>query len=166
MKTKWLILVAAALVLVSGTAVKPAIAYFTDTISTEGKIELKLGDSEIPPMEDKVENMIKKISISNTGDYELLVRAKALYPDNCTVTLVDSEGWSDGGDGYYYYSDIVSPGEKTNQLLLQINSEAEESFNVIIVQEGAKVIYDEDGSYTGDWDAKISSQIDEKVDRR
>ena len=163
MKTKGLILVAAAVILLSGVAVKPAIAYFTDTFWTEGKIELNLGDGHLPEMDDTVENMIKKVSIKNTGDYEVLVRAKAIYPDTCTVELVDSTGWTEGDDGYYYYSEIVNPGETTEQLKLQITTEATGSFNVIIIQEATKVIYTEDGEATGDWNSAIATQTSDTL---
>ncbi len=161
MKTKRLILVAAALILISGFAVKPAIAYFTDTDTANGVIELTLGDGKLPEMEDKVEHMIKTISISNTGDYDVLIRAKAIYPDSCTVTLQESTGWTKDGD-YYYYKDVISPTGNTEPLNLKIDYEGtDDSFNVIIIQEAAKAIYDDDGNATADWSSAIISSSDE-----
>lgn len=157
---KRLVLIAMALILISGIAVKPAIAYFTDTVSTEGMLEVKLGDSELTPMEDNVENMIKTIAITNTGDYDVFVRAAAIIPDGITVTMQDSSGWTKGGDGYYYYSSIVAVGETTSKLNLKIDNGELTDFNVVIVQEATKVEYDEAGNPVADWDSAVSTQTD------
>jgi hypothetical protein len=171
MKRKWLILIAATLMIISSVAIKPAMAYFTDTVSTEKKLELKIGDGKLIPMKDTVENMIKKVSISNTGEYPVMVRAKALNPDNIGVEMAASDGWhigdpENGEDPkYYYYDAIVNPEESTNQLNLQISADetVTEGFNVIIIQEAAKVIYDTDGNAVGDWAAAISTQTTQEV---
>lgn len=154
---KQFVLLAATLILISTVAVKPAIAYFTDTVTTEGKILLNLGDGKLDKMDDIVENMVKKISIKNTGDYEVFVRAKAIYPDSVSITLEDSGDWSPGNDGYYYYYDVVNPDDSTSQLKLKISNSEYADFNVIIVQEATQVLYDENGNETADWDRAVSS---------
>lgn len=158
MKRKWCLVVAAAIMLISVNAVKPAMAYFTDSVATEGKIQLKLGNS-IPKIDENVENMTKKITITNTGDYDIFVRAKALAPESCTITLTETEGWSKGDDGYYYYSKPLAPKAATeSQLILGINNSLSGSFNVIIVQEATKVLYDQDGKAYADWDAVVATE--------
>lgn len=158
MKVNRLILVAAAIALIGGLAVKPAIAYFTDTATVSKTIPISLGDVELPEMDDDVNHMIKTIAISNTGDYDIFVRAKALYPDTCTITKQTSTNWSDLDGGYYYYSEILKPGEKTEDLNLKIDFDGTGDFNVIIVQEATKVIYDDDGNVTADWANAISNE--------
>lgn len=153
-----LLIAAAAVLIIGSISVKPAIAFFTGTCLAEGKIELTLGDGRLDPMDDTVENMVKKISIKNTGEYDILVRAKAFAPDNVTVTMEDSTGWSES-DGYYYYSEIVGPNESSDKLNLKIKASGEENFNVIIIQEATKVLYDEAGKPYGDWNAAISTQL-------
>lgn len=159
MKVNRLILVAAAIALIGGLAVKPAIAYFTDTATVSKTIPISIGDVELPEMDDDVNHMIKTIAISNTGDYDIFVRAKALYPDTCIIEKQTSTNWSDLDGGYYYYSEILKPGEKTEDLNLKIDFDGSTSdFNVIIIQEATKVLYDEDGNAYADWDAAISNE--------
>ena len=160
MKTKLLFIIAAIALVISTVAVKPAMAFFTDTIQTQGGFKISVGDGT-PEIDEKVEDLTKKITIKNTGDYPIFVRAKAIYPDNCTVTLTVTEGWSDGGDGYYYYANPIAPGESTpvdTPLTLAITRKAGDTgtFNVIIVQEATKVAYDENGNVI--WDAVAISQ--------
>ena len=160
MKVNRLILVAAALALIGSLAVKPAIAYFTDTATVSKTIPISIGDVELQEMDDDVNHMIKTIAISNTGEYDIFVRAKALYPDTCTITKQTSTNWSDLDGGYYYYSEILKPGEKTEDLNLKIDFDGSTSdFNVIIIQEAARVIYDEAGNPSGDWGNKVSTEI-------
>ena len=160
MKTKWLFLAAAITLIISAVAVKPTMAYFTDTTKAEGGFQIKIGDGD-PEIHEEVSGMTKKITIKNTGDYPIFVRAKAIYPDDCKVTFEPTGGWSDGGDGYYYYDNPVAPKESTPEdtpLTLKI-SRAETStgdFNVIIVQEATRVSYDENGKV--DWDSAVKSQ--------
>ena len=83
----------------------------------------------------------------NTGDYDCYVRVKALagskYQDGLQYS--DSDGkWTPGEDGYYYYSDPIAPGESTSVLDIRIDSkESDASFNVVVVQESTKVLYNE-----------------------
>lgn len=160
MKNKRIILVAAIALMICSVAVKPAMAYFTATTDVEGGFIVSIGDG-IPEIKEKVEDMTKKITIKNVGDYSIFVRAKAIYPDDVNITFEATDGWSDGGDGYYYYRDPIAPGESTPEetpLTLKITREedATGNFNVIIVQEAVKVMYDKDGNV--DWKGAVSSQ--------
>ena len=157
---KRLVLIAMALILISGIAIKPAVAYFTDTVSAEGMLELKVGDGELDKMDDSVENMVKKIAITNTGEFDVFVRAGVIAPDGVTVTMEASDGWTKGEDGYYYYSPVVAIGETSGKLNLKVDGGELTDFNVIIVQEATKVIYDEAGNATFDWNSAIQSQTD------
>ena len=162
MRRKWLILAAFAAVTLSIVAVTPSIAYFTDTVQTEGKIEVKLGDGK-PEIDENVKNMTKYVTIKNTGDYDIFVRAKAIYPDTCTVTLENKAGWKSGNnDGYYYYDEPVAPGASTeSELTLKIENSSELDFNVVIVQEATKVVYDEDGNpKPADWTNPLTTQTE------
>ena len=160
MKRGRLLLVAAALTLIVSVAVKPAIAYFTDTVTVSKTVELSLGDGTVDEMDDDVEHMIKTISIKNTGEYDIYVRAKAIYPEKCTVTYQTSTNWTDLDGGYYYYENILKPGEKTDDLHLKIEYTGETHFNVIIIQEATKVIYDADGNPKADWSSKITEETE------
>lgn len=159
MKTRWLYTIAAALIIISCSAVKPAIAYFTDTISKDGKILVTLGDGELDEIDENVTAMVKRISIKNTGAYDVFVRAKAIFPAGIEVEKEESTGWGDLTDGYYYYDEIVSPGESTERLNLKITSSIDDDFNVIIIQEATKVLYDADGNPYADWNNAITAQL-------
>ncbi len=159
MKNRWLAITAASLVLICTVAVKPAIAYFTDTISAEIKRPVILGDSKLPEIDEDVENMIKKITIQNTGEYDILVRAKAIFPSTVTISMEESTGWSAAEDGYYYYDEILIPGQASEKLNLKIEHTGDDDFNVIIVQEATKVLYTEEGTPYGDWNSAISVQL-------
>ena len=158
MMRKGLAIIAAGLLLIAATAVKPAIAYFTDTTTVEGKLLINLGDGELEELEEDVDGFVKKITITNTGDEPVLVRAKAIYPSGVTLKMVDSTDWSEGTD-YYNYSLVLQPGESTTQLNLKVAFDDPKDFNVIIIQEAARVIYDEAGNPSGDWDNKVSTEI-------
>ncbi len=159
MKRKWLYLIAAAAIVLSMTAVKPAIAYFTDTMTAEGTIPIKITDSTTK-IKEKVSEMTKHVVISNTGDYDIFVRAKAIAPDSCTITPTLNEGWSKGDGEYYYYNKPLAPGEETaTELELKISNDSNLDFNVVVVQEAVKALYNADGSAQPiDWSTgKIST---------
>ena len=147
---KSLCLAAAALTLTAGTAM----AYFTTYTEASGGVTLNMGFSETIPKED-FSNWTKHVSVENTGDYDCYVRVKALagskYQDGLQYS--DSDGkWTPGEDGYYYYSDPIAPGESTSVLDIRIDSkESDASFNVVVVQESTKVLYNENNEPYADW---------------
>ena len=159
MKTRWLCTIAAALIIISCCAVKPAMAFFTDTISKDGKFLVTLGDGHLDEIDEDVTAMVKRIAIKNTGDYDVFVRAKAIFPAGIGVEKEESTGWGDLTDGYYYYDEIISPGESTERLNLKITTSVDDDFNVIIIQEATKVLYDEDGNPYADWNSAVATQL-------
>lgn len=151
---KSLCLAAAALTLTAGISAGTAMAYFTTYTEASGGVTLNMGFSETIPKED-FSNWTKHVSVENTGDYDCYVRVKALagskYQDGLQYS--DSDGkWTPGEDGYYYYSDLIAPGESTSVLDIQIDSkESDASFNVVVVQESTKVLYNENNEPYADW---------------
>ena len=147
-------LAAAALTLTAGISAGPAMAYFTTYTEASGGVTLNMGFSETIPKED-FSNWTKHVSVENTGDYDCYVRVKALagskYQDGLQYS--DSDGkWTPGEDGYYYYSDPIAPGESTSVLDIRIDSkESDASFNVVVVQESTKVLYNENNEPYADW---------------
>lgn len=155
---KTLGLAGAALFLTAGLSVGSAMAYFTTYTQVSGGVSLSLGTTSTIP-EETVEDWTKHVTIENTGDIDCFVRVRAFAGSQYQDSLVYSgENWSLAADGYYYYSEILSPGETSGELLIAIdNMESNQSFNVIVVQESAPVIYDGDGNPTGDWDHILDS---------
>lgn len=151
---KSLCLAAAALTLTAGISAGTAMAYFTTYTEASGGVTLNMGFSETIPKED-FSNWTKHVSVENTGDYDCYVRVKALagskYQDGLQYS--DSDGkWTPGEDGYYYYSDPIASGESTSVLDIRINSkESDASFNVVVVQESTKVLYNENNETYADW---------------
>ncbi len=168
---KYLLIAAAALLMIGAAAVSPAMAYFTDTHTASGLVTLSLGDSNVKP-DESFDGMNKLITVTNTGDYAVFVRVKAIYGSNCTVTLdaASSSGWSDGGDGYYYYASPLagktkdaSVGESSSQLKLIVAAKEDttaDSFNVIILEEATRVRYDSNGNAIADWNDVIKVETD------
>lgn len=155
---KTLGLAGAALFLTAGLSVGSVMAYFTTYTQVSGGVSLSLGTTSTIP-EETVEDWTKHVTIENTGDIDCFVRVRAFAGSQYQDSLVYSgENWSLAADGYYYYSEILSPGETSGELLIAIdNMESNQSFNVIVVQESAPVIYDGDGNPIGDWDHILDS---------
>ena len=154
MNKKSLCLAAAALTLTAGISAGTAMAYFTTYTEASGGVTLDMGFSKTVPNEE-FSNWTKHVSVENTGDYDCFIRVKALsgakYQDGLQYS--DSDGkWTPGEDGYYYYSDPIAPGKSSSVLDIKIDSkETEDSFNVVVVQESTKVLYNEDNKPYADW---------------
>lgn len=164
-KTFWLSLVA--LLLVVATTLDSALAYFTTYVSAEGGYEITLGtETEI---EEDVEDMTKVIVLENTGEADCYVRVKLYIGSQLSITYsgaVDDNGnayWTKGDDDYWYYSEILAPGEKTEALYAEIVIPEEleiDSFNVVVIQECTSVQSYEDGTTYADWSKKADTNTD------
>ena len=148
---KALCLAAAGLVLVGGASVGSAYAYFTTYTEASGGVVFEMGATKTEIHED-VKDGMKIVSIENTGDYACYVRVTAFAGSEYTLTYKDggSGKWTNGGDDYWwYYSDLVQPGETTGTLNIKIPADLfndltdEKDLNVIVVQECAPESYDE-----------------------
>lgn len=157
---KTVFLTAAALTMTLGLSVGTAMAYFTTYTEAAGGVELELGFTETIPHEE-VTDWTKHIRIENTGNYDCYVRVKVFAGEKFQDSLTysdDSGKWTKGADEYYYYSDIVPAGGMTEELRVMIDHmDAEQSFNVIVVQECTLVQYDDNGSPYADWNTIADS---------
>lgn len=167
MKYRKYLLVAAALVVIGATSIKPAMAYFTDSHQAVGKVTVHLGNLEITPNEDAKE-WTKEITVQNTGDYDVFVRVKAICGSQYGVEFTSGDGWSyNADDGYYYYNQMLAKDAVSSVLKLTIEPPKGldyDTFNVVIIQEAAKAVdeKDADGNKTGKlvaaWDEAIMKQ--------
>ena len=157
-RTIFLAVLAAALVLVMG--IGSAFAYFTATTSAAGSITISL-EPRTEIHEPDVINGVKHIVITNEEDAEpAWVRAQVFAGASAGELTVDGSGWTDGGDGWYYYDAILEPGGQTEELLVTISRlvdtedapEEGDNFNVVVVYESTLVLYDEAGEAYADWD--------------
>jgi predicted ribosomally synthesized peptide with SipW-like signal peptide len=154
-----------ALALAAGLSVKPAMAYFTDYTTAGGTVKISIADPSTD-LTESVSDFTKRITITNTGEADCFIRVVAIAPEGYRLEMEnDSEGgWSHDSDGYYYYNKPVAPGGETTVLNIRISGYEQitsqtpgqevlpSDFNVIILQESTKVLYDKDGSaYPADW---------------
>lgn len=155
---KTLGLAAAAVVLTGSLAVGSVYAYFTTYSEAEGAVVFELGTTSTVPREEVVEGR-KIVSIENTGDYDCYIRVKAYAGNDYTLSYADggSGKWSDGGDGYWYYSDILKVGAVSETVHVNLPEKLLEAvedktgLNVIVIQECTPVQYDDDGNPYADW---------------
>ncbi len=163
-KTFWLAIVAGGLV--CSISVPSAMAYFTTYVKAEGGYEITLGsETEI---EEKVKDMTKEISLTNTGETDCYVRVKVFSGSQINMTYtsaVDDSGntyWTSNEDGYWYYKDILKVNRSTEILKakIELSEDYKDSFNVIVVQECTPVQYHEDGTPYADWNAKVDTKTD------
>lgn len=183
MKNKKMIsLVACAGILVAGLSVKPAMAYFTDYASASGSIAIAVDDTH-STIDESGEGQQKVIVVDNDTTTRAFVRVQVVLPAGITATVdsASGQGWRDGLDGYYYYDQVLegkpadaASGEsgdfRTSSLILNIDTTGAvktgentyADFNVIVIPESAKVLYDKDGKPYADWSqAAIYSNGDE-----
>lgn len=154
------------LALTAGSRVGEALAYFTTYASASGRAQVSLNFTDTAT-EDDVRDWTKHISIENTGESACFVRVKVLAGEKYQKYLSyasEREGsWELEEDGYWYYAAMLSPGERTEELLaaldrVGLNADTEngsrEEFNVIVVQEYTPALYDGEGNPYADWTMK------------
>lgn len=156
---KPLIMAAATLALTGTLAVGSAMAYFTTYSTAGGGVTMNMGFTETIPNEEVDENG-KHITITNTGDYDCFVRVKAFAPVELTYNAPDG-GWTDSGDGYWYYDEVLPAGETTSHELnitykFPSGDEKPEEFNIVVIEECTPVLYQEDGTPYADWNHVIT----------
>lgn len=156
-KIKQMALPALAAVLVLSAAAGSSSSYFTTYVTAQGSETVRLRDVRVE-VDDTVDANVKNITVRNTGDAPCYVRAKAIQASSVQIPISYSgEGWSTAADseGYYYYGSVLQPGEEAPTLYAAINLPtsgtekpipAGTEFNVQVVTECTKVLYDETGA--------------------
>ena len=163
---------AIALALVAGASVGSARAYFTTFATARGGHRITVGTKS--QITEQFSDWTKRIQLSNTGTAECYVRARVFAGSTYGLEYSGSTGWRDGGDGYWYYDEILPAGGTTGELQVKITLPAvtvedpaletpppyTEDFNVVVIQECTAVLYEEDGIPYADWDAVLDSGRD------
>ena len=131
---------------------------FTTYSTAGGGVKMNMGFTETVPKEDVDENG-KHITIENTGNYDCFVRVTAFAPVKLTYNAPDG-GWTDRGDGYWYYDEVLPAKAKTTKELnikytFPTGDDKPEEFNIVVIQECTPVLYDEDGNPYADWNHVI-----------
>lgn len=159
------ILVAAAVLMLGAVAVKPTMAFLTDTHETNGigTIHLNEGLIKIVPYEDVKDNT-KVIKIKNEGELPVYVRVKVFGGRTHTLTLETEKSvdWSqvsnEEGKACFEYGKLLPVGETTTEVYVKIDDskESAETFNVVVVGE-ATANTKEDGK--PDWENVLPDPV-------
>ena len=163
---------AIALALVAGASAGSARAYFTTFATARGGHRITVGTKS--QITEQFSDWTKRIQLSNTGTEECDVRARVFAGSTYGLEYSGSTGWRDGGDGYWYYDEILPVGGTTGELQVKITLPTvtvedpaletpppyTEDFNVVVIQECTAVLYTEDGTPYADWDAVLDSGRD------
>ena len=137
-KSRLLLIALAAILLTVLT--QPTLAYYTTigkatNVVTSGNISLKIHEKTADGSDFPEEGVYvipgdivsKQVSIENVCDHPFYLRVKlvsgvtneALTPDDCFKMDINTDSWTYLG-GYYYYNDILLPGEMTSNLFTQV----------------------------------------------
>lgn len=165
MKKRQIFLTALALVMVAASGLGSAMAYFTTHTEALGGYTVRLGSRT--DIHEEFSDWTKRVAISNeAGSQPVYVRARAFAGGAYELVYSSKSGkWTDGGDGWQYYGDLLNGGEITdgdNQLLVEIkgvpaDAADGDSFDVVVVYESTPVLYDADGKAYADWNVKVET---------
>lgn len=171
MKKKYIVLLIVIAALVFSASIGGALAYFSTYTTAMGGYPVALDNN--PEPEEWYKDGLKHLTIKNTGDGPIFVRAKAVVTDGVGVTpeYQTSANWTgenlggQDGAGYYYYSkalegkDAETEAEKiTSELLITITFpkqpkiegktefEKGDEMNVLVLFESVPAMYKADGT--------------------
>jgi predicted ribosomally synthesized peptide with SipW-like signal peptide len=141
-KRRNIILLVASLVLVLSLTVGLTLAYFSDYTEAKGGKKVTLGGQTTITEEPRDDRKI--ITIQNTGETDVIVRVAAYGP---TEMSYSGSGWTDGGDGYYYYNKIIPVGGKSTKLTVKwtVPEDLGDDYNVLVIHDSDQVVYDASG---------------------
>lgn len=99
---------------------KATLALFSDQENVVNTGKAGLVQTQV---EEKVEGLKKlDIKVRNTGTADAYVRMAVKMPEklpeglSLTTVKSNSSNWTDGGDGYFYYNEILAAGVTTENL--------------------------------------------------
>lgn len=133
MKSKKLIVLIAVAALVALAIVGATLALFTDkkevtNVVTMGNVMIELTEPAFDYGDNTISDVVprqeigKDPTIENVGINDAYIRAKITYEGLTTAQAAELEalldinlagGWAKAADGYYYYWDVLEPGEDT-----------------------------------------------------
>ena len=139
-----IILASLALLLMLGVGVRSSLAYFTSYAESQGGETVQLVHWE--ELEERVDDLAKAIRITNP-EYDpegkpsqpVFVRARAYTGSEFELQYTPEAGWSNGGDGWWYYDEVLRPGDTTTYLHAALN-------DIPIDENGAFLFKDKDGN--------------------
>lgn len=155
-------LAALALLLILGGGIRGAMAYFTTYIIADGGYEVRFGGDV--DLEEEVSSWTKHLVVRNADAAEpVYVRARAFCGSQYALSYTAPAGkWTDGGDGYYYYEDILYGGQTAAELDIYIGNVPESpadggGFHVVVIYETTPVLFRADGTPYADWNQVLDT---------
>ncbi len=154
---------------VAYSSVGEANAYFTTYVQASGSKQLHFGDNTTISEGYQSWNKTVKLTNDASSPKPVYMRVKAFCPDKYYLernkdgaSEAELKAWDyNEKDGYWYYQNVVQPGETTSELTLTILDAATNkkpaaekglSFNVILIYETTPAVEDGDGKYeSADW---------------
>ena len=163
-----IVILTAALLLILTAGIGMSAAYFTDYEDARGGAVIELGGQT--KLTEDVKEGNKEVSISNTGDTDMIVRI-IVVGDAGRITSIKGSDWNKGQDGAYYYSRVLPPGGSTGKLTVNVRggSGDTDDFEIIVVHEGSRAVYTGSGEPGAEgqrleapdgWDAEAVAQIE------
>lgn len=140
MKKKSILIVLAVLLVFIATApIQESFAYFTahDEASGEAVVDLTWSTE----LKEDIDNNEKHITIVNTGKTPVIARVRVFAAEYANTT--PGSGWisKTDTDGWWYYSEILQPGQSTSELLVSIVGDPGYDFEIVVVHESSRVVY-------------------------
>ena len=163
MKKHTFLFVLAAVLIILSTAV-PVLAYFTATVHVKGSRTISLGSSA--QMEENFGSWQKKIVVRADDDSQpVYVRVRAFAGSTFELEYDSDGSWYDGGDGFWYYTEILNAGENTSELVVTIKNipddpAAGDAFSIAVIQEYTPVRYTSSGEAYSDWDSQLETVME------
>ena len=148
---RWLCVAALALTLLAG--MKTALSYFTTFVVAKGQKPIVLGDRT--SLEEEFGAWIKRVRVTAEGPDPVFVRVRAFADEGLTLAYSSDGGWAKDGD-WWYYAPMLTPGQQTDELRIQINDvpaepQAGDIIQVAVVQECTPARFRPDGTAYADW---------------
>lgn len=153
------------LMLICGLSIHGILAYFTDGDQKDNQIiigsnEIELIEDFDPPEELKPNSSFRKdVAFKNTGISPCYVRVQVKYTNMdigsyCSMDL--NPKWKKGADGYWYYPDLLNPGEQTESLFTtvsigNISIETITGFDIIVYGESIQCLGGINTGYEETW---------------
>ena len=164
MKLKKVLLAALAAGMVLTAGVGGSMAYFSTYAQAQGGKEVSFGyESEI---EEDIQDLTKSVTITNNIKSQPVYARVRAYTGSEYELQISGSDWTDGGDGYWYYKNILKAGETSSVLKVTLANipedvDIDDSINVMVLYETTPVYYevDSEGNATAtcDWNMILDS---------
>ena len=139
-KKKVAIIMLIILLIIASTVV--VYAYFTSRASVKNTIvlgynKIQVNENYVPPLSmDKGISFTKEPYVTNTGTVDCYVRVKSVISDSrvadhITIDYNTTDFTYNADDGYWYYNQVIRPGERTNSLFTTV-SIAEDADDIVL----------------------------------